>query len=69
MPINPTTDGNESRPQASDSTGAGATNSITSEMVNAIADKVYTMLLLELKYESERLQFSSHRPVSTKGGR
>ena len=42
---------------------------ITPEMVNAIADKIYTLLLLELKYERERLRYSSHWPNKPKGGR
>ena len=49
--------------------GASASGSITPEMVNAIADKVYQMLLLELKYGRERHPFIPHRPRGNKGGR
>lgn len=43
--------------------------SITPEMVNEIVDKVYKMLLLELKYERERHLSSSHLSSKTKGRR
>ena len=62
----PSSSSGESQPQQS---GSGATGSITPEMVNAIADKVYQMLLLELKYGRERHAFTPRRPASTKGGR
>ncbi len=56
----------ESIPQQSGSPSGGE---ITPEMVSAIADKVYKMLLLELKYGRERHQFTTRRPISNKGGR
>ena len=59
--------------QTTETTNGGPNSSqagqITPEMVKAIADKVFNLLLLDLKYENERLRFSSHRPGGTKGGR
>ena len=56
----------ETPPQQGNAPSAGT---ITPEMVSAIADKVYHMLLLELKYGRERHQLLSPRPISSKGGR
>jgi len=56
----------ENSPQSGETEAAG---SITPEMVSAIADKVYDMLLRELKYGRERHQFTPRRPLSPKGGR
>ena len=66
MPDNP-----QSEPSPTPNTAAEnqQASQITPEMVKAIADKVYNMLLLDLKYENERLRFSSHRPVKIKGVR
>ncbi len=72
MPENPNSNtpqpvpGGGNQPQPA---GANAAQGITPEMVNAIADKVFARLLLELKYERERRRFTPHSPASTKGGR
>ncbi len=61
--------GSTSPPAQGGAAGQQQAAQITPEMVKTIADKVFNMLLLELKYDYERHRFSSHRPVKTKGVR
>lgn len=48
--------------------GARRRSVITQELVNQIADKVYAMLLMELKIEKERHRLPLRRPFADQGG-
>ena len=43
-------------------------SAITQELVNQISDKVYAMLLLDLKIEKERHRLPLQRPFADQGG-
>ncbi len=42
---------------------------ITPELVSQVADRVYAMLLAELKLEGERRRSKGGKPLKTRGGR
>ena len=48
--------------------GAQQRSVITQELVSQIADKVYAMLLMELKIEKERQRLPLGRPFADQGG-
>lgn len=48
--------------------GARRRSVITQDLVNQIADKVYAMLLMELKIEKERHRLPLRRPFADQGG-
>ena len=55
--------------QDSSRDNSGRRNSpITQELVNRIADKVYKMLLSDLKIEQERGRSSLRKPFAEQGG-
>jgi hypothetical protein len=41
---------------------------ITQELVDQIADRVYAMLLQDLRTEKERCRLPSQRPLTDRGG-
>jgi hypothetical protein len=48
--------------------GGRGSSTITQELVNRIADKVYAMLLSDLKIEEERGRSSLRKPFAEQGG-
>lgn len=46
-----------------------STRTITPELVNQVADKVYAMLMLDIKIEKERERFSYQSSNQRYGGR
>jgi len=67
MPVENSQPTQGSQPAGSPDGGQSA-GALTPELVNKVAEKVYAMLLLDLKIERERRRTSSGNPWSGQGG-